>query len=112
MNTPLSRDFLLERGSCCNSKCINCPYNKNKTMQKLPKWFTGEMYEEGGTVQNRFSGEEAKLTAAELSMYDFIMGAQLMMEMGMGNEQSAMDMRRSLDWFRENNSKAYMVLLD
>ncbi len=112
MNTPLSRDFLLERGSCCNSNCINCPYNKNKTMQKLPKWFTGEMYEEGGTVQNRFSGEEAKLTAAELSMYDFIMGAQLMMEMGMGNEQSAMDMRRSLDWFRENNAKAYMVLLD
>ena len=36
--------------------------------QKLPKWFTGEMYEEGATVQNRFSGEEAELTAAELSM--------------------------------------------
>ena len=41
---------------------------------KLPSWFNGELYEEGGTVQNRFSGEEAELTAAELSMYDFIMG--------------------------------------
>ena len=49
--------------------------------QTLPKWFTGEMYEEGATVQNRFSGEEAELTAAELSMYDFIMGATMMMEM-------------------------------
>tara|TARA_R110000796_G_scaffold218484_1_gene334425 strand:+ start:265 stop:513 length:249 start_codon:yes stop_codon:yes gene_type:complete len=79
---------------------------------KLPKWFNGETYKEGATVRNAYSGEEIKLSAKELSMYDFIMGAQLMMEMGMGNEQSAMDMRRSLDWFRENNSKAYMVLLD
>ena len=22
--------------------------------QKLPKWFNGELYKEGGTVQNRF----------------------------------------------------------
>jgi hypothetical protein len=116
MNTPLSRDFLLERGSCCNSNCINCPYNKNKTMQKLPKWFTGELYEEGGTVQNRFSGEEAKLTAAELSMYDFIMGATMMMEMGILREEAlefgAKDLKKGMDWFRENNAKAYMVLLD
>ena len=112
MNTPLSRDFLLKRGSCCNSNCINCPYNKNKNMQKLPKWFTGEMYEEGGTVQNRFSGEEAKLTAEELSMYDFIMGATMMMEMGMHHDNMNTDLKKGFDWFRENNAKAYMVLLD
>ena len=23
---PLSREFLLARGSCCGSGCINCPY--------------------------------------------------------------------------------------
>ena len=23
---PLSREFLLERGYCCNSGCTNCPY--------------------------------------------------------------------------------------
>ena len=80
--------------------------------QTLPKWFTGEMYEEGGTVQNRFSGEEAKLTAAELSMYDFIMGATMMMEMGMGNSNTVKDLKKGMDWFRENNAKAYMTLLD
>ena len=26
--------------------------------QQLPKWFKGELYEEGATVRNRFSGEE------------------------------------------------------
>ena len=80
--------------------------------QILPKWFTGEIYEEGSTVQNRFSGEEAKLTAAELSMYDFIMGATMMMEMGMHHDSMTTDLRKGLDWFRENNSKAYITLLD
>ena len=81
-------------------------------MKKIPDWFRGTVYKEGGEVRNSFSGEKCKLNAEELSMYDFIMGAQLIMEMGAGNEQSIMEMRRGLDWFRENNSKAYMVLLD
>ena len=81
-------------------------------MSKLPKWFKGELYKKGDTVVNRFSGKEYKLTAEELSMYDFIMGAQVMMEMGMGNDIAILEMRRCLDWFRENNSKAYKVLLD
>jgi hypothetical protein len=84
--------------------------------QTLPKWFTGEMYEEGATVQNRFSGEETELTAAELSMYDFIMGATIMLEMGILKEESlefgASDLKKGMDWFRKNNSKAYLVLLD
>jgi hypothetical protein len=80
--------------------------------QTLPKWFTGEMYEEGATVQNRFSGEEAELTATELSMYDFVMGASIMIEMGMSNPSIIKDLRKGLDWFRKNNSKAYLVLLD
>ena len=89
---------------------MNSPYNK--TMQKLPKWFTGELYEEGGTVQNRFSGDEIELTAEELSMYDFIMGATMMMEMGMHHDNMNTDLKKGFDWFRENNAKAYMVLLD
>ena len=28
------------------------------TKQKLPKWFNGELYDEGGVVANRFTGEE------------------------------------------------------
>ncbi len=30
MYQPLSREFLLRRGYCCNNNCINCPY-KNST---------------------------------------------------------------------------------
>jgi len=80
--------------------------------QTLPEWFEGELYEEGATVQNRFSGEEAELTATELSMYDFIMGTTMMMEMGMSNPSTVKGLRRGLDWFRENNLEAYITLLD
>lgn len=87
------------------------------TGQKLPKWFNGELYKEGETVSNRFSGEEYKLNAIELSMYDFIIGATTIMEMR-GDNQSLMDasmitdLRKGLNWFRMNNAEAYMVLLD
>jgi len=83
------------------------------TENKLPKWFEGELYEEGTTVKNRFSGEEYKLNAMELSMYDFVMGATIVAEMGMFNEsQDVKNLKKGLEWFRENNNKAYMVLLD
>ena len=36
--------------------------------QKVPKWFEGEVYDEGSVVQNRFSGEEYELNALELSI--------------------------------------------
>ena len=39
--------------------------------QELPKWFNGELYKEGDVVANRFTGEETRLSAVELSMYDF-----------------------------------------
>ena len=78
--------------------------------QKLPKWFNGELYEEGATVQNRFSGEEYELNNIELSMYDFVMGSVIMSEMG--HTSVVPNLRRGLDWFRQHNAKAYMVLLD
>ena len=81
-----------------------------KSKQQLPKWFNGELYEKGDTVRNRFSGEEYKLSAIELSMYDYITGATTMMEMGMTDVVP--NLRRGLDWFRTHNSEAYMVLLD
>ena len=52
--------------------------------QELPKWFRGELYEQGDTVRNRFSGEEYKLNNIELSMYDFIIGSTIVMEMAGG----------------------------
>ena len=81
---------------------------------KLPKWFKGELYEEGDTVRNRFSGEEYELNNIELSMYDFVMGCQIIMEMMPGNvsKKAINELRKGLDWFRKNNVEAYMTLLD
>ena len=85
-----------------------------KEKQKLPKWFDGELYEEGDTVQNPYSGEEIELTAAELSMYDFVMGATFVYEMGglSASGKILKDLQKGLDWFRKHNPEAYMVLLD
>ena len=83
-----------------------------KTKQELPKWFTGQLYNEGDTVRNPYSGESYELTAEELSMYDFIMGANQLMAMGMISLKSQKNMRKGLDWFRKNNVEAYYVLLD
>ena len=84
-----------------------------KTKQKLPKWFNGECYTHGATVQNRFSGEEYELNNVELSMYDFVMGSTIVMEMSGGYKHTSItDLRKGLDWFRTHNSNAYMVLLD
>jgi len=84
-----------------------------KVKQELPKWFNGELYKEGGTVRNRFSGEEYELNAMELSMYDFIIGATTVIEMTDGYKHvNVEDLRKGLDWFRQHNAEAYMVLLD
>ena len=80
---------------------------------KLPKWFKGELYEKGDMVRNRFSGEEYELNNVELSMYDFVMGSTIVMEMSGGYKHTSItDLRKGLDWFRQHNAKAYMVLLD
>lgn len=87
--------------------------NKQDQYQ-LPEWFEGEVYNKGGTVQNVFTGEKYILNNLELSMYDFIMGSQMIMELNPGNiEQPYIDeFHKGLKWFRESNPKAYMVLLD
>jgi len=83
---------------------------KELDKQKLPKWFNGELYDEGATVQNRFSGEKYELNNVELSMYDFVMGATMCMEMEL--PCNVTELRQGLSWFRQNNAEAYMVLLD
>tara|TARA_R100000773_G_C4158333_1_gene77326 strand:+ start:315 stop:566 length:252 start_codon:yes stop_codon:yes gene_type:complete len=82
----------------------------SKQNTKLPKWFKGMCYSEGGTVRNPFSGEEYKLNNVELSMYDYVMGATVMAEIGLDVNTEELD--KGLDWFRKNNIDAYMVLLD
>jgi len=85
-----------------------------KQNTKLPAWFQGMQYEKGDTVKNIFSGEEYELNATELSMYDFIIGSQMVMEMTpkMITPKAVKDFQKGLDWFRSNNPRAYMVLLD
>ena len=85
-----------------------------KTEQKVPKWFKGEVYDEGIIVVNRFSGEEYELNALELSIYDMVMGATMISEMGVSgsSDEIVKDLRKGLDWFRSNNPEAYMALLD
>ena len=90
-------------------------YNMKKLDRKqLPKWFNGEIYDKGATVRNSFSGEKYKLNNVELSMYDFIIGSQMVFEMAPQTvtEQKVKDFQRGLDWFRKHNAEAYMVLLD
>jgi len=85
-------------------------------MQKnnLPAWFKGQCYTHGAAVKNPFSGEEYELNNEELSMYDFIIGSQTVMEMAPKrvNPEMIKDFQKGLDWFRSKNAKAYMVLLD
>jgi hypothetical protein len=53
----------------------------SKQNTKLPKWFKGTCYDKSATVVNPFSGEEYELNNVELSMYDFIIGSQMVFEM-------------------------------
>tara|TARA_R100000049_G_C1879581_1_gene36402 strand:- start:120 stop:383 length:264 start_codon:yes stop_codon:yes gene_type:complete len=85
-----------------------------KKEQKKPgKWFNGVIYDKGAVVQNRFGGGEIELNNVELSVYDFCIGASIVVEMGVFNtSKHVQDLRKGLDWFRKYNPEAYMVLLD
>ena len=63
-----------------------------------------QIYDNGATVQNRFGGDSIDLNALELSIYDAIMGCEMVEDYD--------NVRLGLDWFMKFNPKAYMVLLD
>ena len=67
--------------------------------------------------KNRFNGESVMLTKEEAIIHDRIfineLGATLEdKELGYGVSKLWDKVRADLDWFRKNNAKAYMVLLD
>ena len=84
--------------------------------QQLPEWFEGTLYDEGEEVINPFSGAAYDLDRYELSIYDYIIGATMALEMGMYDDEThdeiAVDVHRAKRWFAKKNPKAYMVLLD
>ena len=88
----------------------------NTKEQKVPKWFNGEVYTEGAVCTNPFSRESIKLNAIELSIYDMVMGATICVDImnprADSYNKAVKDLRKGLDWFRENNAKAYITLLD
>ena len=63
------------------------------------------------TVQNPFSGSSYTLTPIEEGVYSMIMGSQMIAGYEQSNTRIQI-VRRGLDWFRDNNGSAYMVLLD
>jgi len=69
------------------------------------------------TRSNRFTGESIELTKEESIKHDEIFLHEMMAtiedkELGTGGSKLWDKVRKNLDWFRRNNAKAYMVLLD
>ncbi len=67
--------------------------------------------------RNRFTGESIMLTKEEASKHDKIFLCEIMATLedktlGTGGSKHWETMRKHLNWFREHNAKAYMVLLD
>ena len=96
---------------------------KTKNKQEKPKWFKGAWYKKGDIVENPFSGEFCELTGPELSMYDFIKGAEYTLTVHAHHNDEfyvqdptlvklQKEMIKGLDWFRSENPSAYMTLLD
>lgn len=87
--------------------------NKTKK-QTVPTWFKGMIYDQGEEITNPYTGQKYELNGLELSMYDFIMGTQYVMEVAPNTITPAQvsDFRKAITWFRRNNPEAYMILLD
>ena len=69
------------------------------------------------TRRNRFTGESIELTKEEAEKHDaiFVNEALATLEdkdLGYGGSKLWDKVRKNLNWFRKNNAKAYMVLLD
>ena len=67
--------------------------------------------------KNRFTGESIMLTKEEASKHDAIFINELAATLedkvsGYGSSKLWDKVRKDIDWFRQNNAEAYMVLLD
>ena len=87
--------------------------DKNEIRAQLPDWFDGEVYEIGDEVRNPYSGETAFLDPAELSMYEVIKGAEMILLMTHSSERKLVELiRKGQDWMLAKNPQAYMTLID
>ena len=70
--------------------------------QKLPEWFNGITYDEGNKVINPETNEELKLDNLELSMYDFVMGSEMLI----GDKSPDLYIQyreEGLEWLKQSN---------
>ena len=90
-----------------------------KTIEKqLRKSFKERFQDKTEERKNRFSGESYMLTKEEAKRHDAIFLNELAATIE--DKESGIDgtsklwekVRADLDWFRQHNAKAYMVLLD
>ena len=78
----------------------------------------GNMTEKTEERRNRFNNESIMLTKEEAKIHDSIFTNEL--EATIEDREAGIDgtskkwnaVRKGLDWFRQHNAKAYMVLLD
>ena len=80
--------------------------------RELP--FKCMVLDEPEEVSNMFTGEAVMLPADAVAVYDMIIGMQLFAESADDDKaEKAWDIvRAGLDWFRQHEPRAYMVLLD
>lgn len=92
----------------------------------IPEWFDGTIGEENEFIKNPFTGDGIELNPLEVAIYDLTMGANHVAESMDRKFTQTMNsddlnpnaqkywelVRKGISWFRENNAKAYMILLD
>ena len=93
--------------------------NKDNKQPK-PPFKTMDIYPEREgyeyKVKNRFTGQAVVLTPLATSVYDVIIGAE-MLASAKGTPKDVQDwcwdrVRKGLSWFKEHYAKEYMILLD
>jgi len=79
---------------------------KTVTKKSIKDIFPGIMIldSEPVLVENPFSGESIMLSPDEVAVYDYLKGCELI-----GDYKG---LRKGIDWFIDNNTQAYMTLLD
>jgi len=87
------------------------------TNTEAPDWFTAnaKIYDKGEVVTNPFSGDSIELNNVELSMYDFILGAQMVISYNPDCdhfEETSNNIEKGIKWFKKVNPEAFIVLLD
>ena len=73
--------------------------------KQLPDWFNGTIYDKGDILINPETNEELEISNIELSMHDFVMGSEMLIEM-MG-DKSSKDLIKyrdeGLEWLKQSN---------